>query len=73
MIVGQELLELLWTEEKLQSRLKLTKFQNPFNMEKSVGLSEIPCTKKLLSIEAKIYSHHSSKIAKAGPGYNVWP
>ena len=23
--------------------------------------------------EAKIYLYHSSKIAKAGPGYDVWP
>ena len=37
----QGLLELLWTvysEEKLQSCLKLRNFQNPFNKDKSVGL-----------------------------------
>ena len=24
-------------------------------------------------VEANIYLYHSSKIAKAGPGYDVWP
>ena len=49
----QDLLELLWTvysEEKLQSFLELTNFQNPFNKDKSVvkktkagpGYDEIP-------------------------------
>ena len=52
----------------------------------TVGLKAIPCTKSLkglkfapivdLSSEFKIYLYHSSKIAKAGSGfelpYNSW-
>ena len=46
---NQGLLKLLWTvysEEKLQSCLKLRIFQNPFNKGMSVGLQDIPRTKK---------------------------
>ena len=80
----QKLLKLLWTvysEETLQSCLKLRNFQNPFNKTKTVGLKAIPCTKSLkglkfapiidLSSEFKIYLYHSSKIAKAGSGFEL--
>ena len=48
-MAAQGLLKWLWTvysEGKLQSCLKLRNFQNPFNMDKSVGLYDIPYTKK---------------------------
>ena len=35
--------------EKLQSCLELRNFQTPFNKEKSVGLKDIPCSKKGLN------------------------
>ena len=50
----QKLLKLLWTvysEETLQSCLKLGNFQNPFNKDKTVGLKAIPCTKSLKGLK----------------------
>jgi hypothetical protein len=49
--LSQGLLELPRTEGKLQSCLELRIFQNPFNKDKSVGLWDIPCTKKGLKFE----------------------
>ena len=82
----QGLLKLLWTvysEGKLQSCLKLRNFQNPFNKDKSVGLKDIPCTKKGLKFApvlelAKLnftYITVCTKIAKAKarPGFDDWP
>ena len=34
------------TQEKLWKSSKLKLFENPFNKDKSVGVKEIPCTKK---------------------------
>ena len=74
LIVGQELLELLQTvysEEKLQSCLKLTKFQNLFirisqQVYQKYHAQKRPkiCTCCRVS-EAKMYLYYSSKKAKA--------
>ena len=80
-IILQGLLELLWTvysEGKLQSCWKLRDFQNPLNKDKSVQeVYKNTMHKKRLKIctccrvtEAKFYLCHSSKMAKAGPGFD---
>ena len=67
---------MVYSEGKLQSCLKVRNFQNPFNKDKSVGLEDIPCTKKGTCCrvrEAKFYLYHSTKIAKAWPGFDENP
>ena len=69
---NQGLLKLLWTvysEEKLQSCLKLRNVQNPFNKTYHAQKRPKICTCCRVS-EAKFYLYHSTKIAKAGPGYD---
>ena len=78
--IGQELLKLLWTvrsEGKLQSCLELRNFQNPFTKDNSVGLPKTYHAQKRPKIctccrvsKAKFYLYHSTKIAKAGPGFD---
>ena len=82
----QDQLELLWTvysEEKLQSFLELTNFQNHFNKDKSVkyfsSLAAVKIGKKrvptlfLPIFTATTDEKYFSKKAKAGPGYDEIP
>ena len=81
--IGQELLKLLWTvrsEGKLQSCLELRNFQNPFTKDNSVGLPKTYHAQKRPKIctccrvsKAKFYLYHSTKIAKARPGFDDQP
>ena len=57
----------IYSEEKLQSWLKLRNFQNPFNKDKTVG------HKKGLKFALVVELYHSTKIAKAGPGFDEIP
>ena len=59
--------------------LEINKISKPLYKDKSVGLSEIPCTKKIPKIctgcrvsADKIYLYHSTEIAKARPHGHAW-
>ena len=76
--VCQGQLVLFWTvysEEKLQSCLKLRNFQNPFDKVKTVGPLEIPCTKKDLKFApiVELANLKFTYITVVGPGFDESP
>jgi hypothetical protein len=61
---------MVYLEGKLQSCLKLRNVQNPLNKDKSVDLKfELVVELAKLNFTYK----HSTKIAKAGPGFDKIP
>jgi len=76
----QGLLKLLWTvysEGKLQSCLKLRNFQDPFNKDKPVKTYHAQKRPKICTCcrvsKGKFDLYHSTKIAKAWPGFDEIP